>query len=88
MGIKKSRGSKKGKEFELREAKEWRGDMEEVQNLRQKNQMEDVLEEGGGFSILEVRDGSKGGSLGPHEGSWLFGSQTLESWVHHSPFNL
>jgi hypothetical protein len=25
MGIKKSRGSKKGKEFELREAKEWRG---------------------------------------------------------------
>jgi hypothetical protein len=42
--------------------------MAEVQNLKHKNLMEEELKEGGGFPIPQVDEGSKGGSLGPHEG--------------------
>jgi hypothetical protein len=40
--------------------------MAEVQNLKHKNLMEEELK-GGGFPIPQVDEGSKGGSLGPHE---------------------
>jgi hypothetical protein len=38
-----------------------------VQNLKHKNLMEEELKEGRGFPIPQVDEGSKGGSLGPHE---------------------